>query len=293
MSLREQLIKAGVSVLSEGIDSSKEMLANNIVSSFDDMGMANANPGEFSPEEITDKNNLTNIAAMSNDTDFEGKANDQNGVSDVMDAMQDLADDMVNISVDMEKPEECEHHHDHENEEKRLHVLEFGESYLGRYVDKILGGKTCEEYLVAFNESGEKPKKYTVRRNASGDYEIIGEDGKIASVCDTEEEADEWVKEHNKFLAESDYAGPRDWNPDTRINASNVLTALKREIGEGSEALHVDQVYDKNHNDAYKVSQIDEKLLPKELKVETIVLKLGDNNIYYKDKMSDNYPLPQ
>ena len=26
---------------------------------------------------------------------------------------------------------------------------------------------------------------------------------------------------------------------------------------------------------------------------ETIVLKLGDHNIYYKDKMSDNYPLPQ
>jgi len=294
MSLRERLINAGVSVLSEGIDSSKEMLANNIVSSFDDMGMANANPGEFSPEEITDKNNLVNTAAMSNDTDFEGKEETQTDASSIINTMNDLADDMVDISVDVENQEDHEHHchHPHE-EEKALHILEFGESYLGRYVDKILGGKTCEEYLIAFNESGEKPKKYTTRRNASGDYEIIGEDGKIASICDTEEEADEWIKEHNEFLAESDYAGPRDWNPDTRINASNVLTTLKKEIGEGSEALHVDQVYDKNHNDAYKVSQIDEKLLPKELKVETIVLKLGDNNVYYKDKMSDNYPLPQ
>ena len=288
MSLREQLIKAGVSVLSEGIDSSKEMLANNIVSSFDDMGMANANPGEFSPEEITDKNNLTNVAAMSNDTDFEGKVDDQNAVSGVMDVMQDLADDMVNISVDMEKPEEH-----NEDEEKQLHILEFGESYLGRYIDKILGGKTCEEYLVAFNENGEKSKKYTTRRNASGDYEIIGEDGKIASVCDTEEEAEEWIKEHNKFLTESDYAGPRDWNPDTRINASNVLTTLKREIGKGSEALHVDQVYDKDHNNAYKVSQIDEKLLPKKIQVETTLFELGDNNIYYQNKISDTYPLPK
>ena len=128
MSLREQLIKAGVSVLSEGIDSSKEMLANNIVSSFDDMGMANTNPGEFSPEEITDKNNLTNIAAMSNDTDFEGKVDDTNNVSDIIDTVQDLTDDMVNISVDMEKPEECEHHHHPHDEEKMLHVFEFGES---------------------------------------------------------------------------------------------------------------------------------------------------------------------
>ena len=205
-----------------------------------------------------------------------------------MDAMQDLADDMVNISVDMEKPEE--HNKD---EEKQLHILEFGESYLGRYIDKILGGKTCEEYLVAFNENGEKSKKYTTRRNASGDYEIIGEDGKIASVCDTEEEAEEWIKEHNKFLTESDYAGPRDWNPDTRINASNVLTTLKKEIGKGSEALHVDQVYDKDHNNAYKVSQIDEKLLPKKIQVETTLFELGDNNIYYQNKISDTYPLPK
>lgn len=286
MSLRERLIKAGISVLSEGVDSSKEMLADNIVSSFNDMGMANTNPGEFSSEEITDKNNLTNIASMSNDTDFEGKVNNTDNVSGMLNAVHDLANDMVNISVDMENPEECD-------EEKKLHILEFGESYLGRYIDKILGGKTCEEYLITFNENGKKEKDYTVKRNASGDYEIIGEDGKIASVCDTEEEADEWIKEHNKFLTESDYAGPRDWNPDTRINASNVLTTLKKEIGDGSEAIHVDQVYDDQHNDAYKVSQIDKNLLPKELTVETIKLKLGNDNIYYKDKMSKDYPLPK
>lgn len=284
MSLREQLIKAGISVLSEGVDSSKEMLANNIISSFDDMGMANTNPGEFSSEEITDKNNLTNVASMSNDTDFEGKVNNTDNVSGVLNAVHDLANDMVNISVDMKNPEECD-------EEKELHILEFGESYLGRYIDKILGGKTCEEYLITFNENGEKEKDYTVRRNASGDYEIIGEDGKIASICDTEEEADEWIKEHNKFLTESNYAGPLDFVPDLRINTSDVLTALKKEIGDGSEAIHVDQVYDKDHNNAYKVSQIDEKLLPKKIQVEKVLFELGDDNIYYVNKPSDTYPL--
>ena len=284
MSLREQLIKAGISVLSEGVDSSKEMLANNIISSFDDMGMANTNPGEFSSEEITDKNNLTNVASMSNDTDFEGKVNSTDNVSGMLNAVHDLANDMVNISVDMENPEECD-------EEKKLHVLEFGESYLGRYIDKILGGKTCEEYLITFNENGEKEKDYTIRRNASGNYEIIGEDGKTASICDTEEEADEWIKEHNKFLTESNYAGPLDFVPDLRINTSDVLTTLKKEIGDGSEAIHVDQVYDKDHNNAYKVSQIDEKLLPKKIQVEKVLFELGDDNTYYVNKPSDTYPL--
>ena len=115
MSLREQLIKAAVDVLAEGTDSSKEMIAQNIVASFDDMGMANVNPGEFSPEEITDKNNLTNTAEMSNDTDFEGKVAGQNDSADnIVDAMGDLAKDMVNISVDSE---ECNHCHPHKEDE--------------------------------------------------------------------------------------------------------------------------------------------------------------------------------
>jgi hypothetical protein len=288
MSLQEQLINAALSVLSEGKDSSKEMIANNVVASFDEMGMAKANPGEFSPEEITDKANLTNTAEMSNDTDFEGKVDGQNDMaSGIIDVMNNLTNDMVDISVGSEQ---CDHCHP-ENEEKELHILEFGESYLGKYIDKLLGGKTCEEYLQALNESGEKEKKYTYKRSASGEYEIRGEDGKIASVCNTEEEAEEWIKEHNKFLVESNYAGPLDFVPDLRINASDVITTLKREIGEGSEGIHVDQVYDKQHNNAYKVSQIDEKLLPKKIQVEKVLLELGDDNIYYVNKPSDTYPM--
>lgn len=238
MSLQEQLINAALSVLSEGKDSSKEMIANNIVASFDEMGMAKANPGEFSPEEITDKANLTNTAEMSNDTNFEGKVDGQNDMaSGIIDAMNDLTNDMVDISVGNEQ---CDHCHP-KNEEKELHILEFGESYLGKYIDKLLGGKTCEEYLQA--------------------------------------------------LTESNYAGPLDFVPDLRINVSDVITTLKREIGEGSEGIHVDQVYDKQHNNAYKVSQVDEKLLPKKIQVEKVLLELGDDNIYYVNKPSDTYPM--
>lgn len=238
MSLRKQLKEAALNVLQEGTDSSKEILTQNIVNSFDEMGMATTNPGEFSQEEITDKNNLTNVSAMSNDTDFEGKIENPqaNEAEDILDVGTDLMHTLVDIS---DKCDKC----DDEDKKAELHILEFGESSMSKIIDKVLSGKTCEQFLHS--------------------------------------------------LTESDYAGPRDWNPDTRINVANVLTTLKREIGKGSEGIHVDQVYDDQHNDAYKVSQIDKNLLPKELKVETIVLKLGDDNIYYKDKMSNTYPLPK
>ena len=239
MSLREQLKDAAMKVLTEGTDSSKEILAQNIIASFDDMGMANTNPGEFSEEEITNKENLSNVSAMSNDTDFEGKTENPqaNGIEKAVDAATDLMNDIVDIS-DKENCPECD-----KDEEAELHIFEFGESYMGKVIDKVLGGKTCEQFLMT--------------------------------------------------LSESNYAGPRDWNPDTRINVSDVITALKREIGKGSEAIHIDQVYDDQHNNAYKVSQVDKDLLPKKIQVETTLLELGDNNIYYQNKISDTYPMPK
>ena len=239
MSLREQLKEAAIKALSEAEDSSKEILAQNIINSFDDMGMANTNPGEFSQEEITDKENLTNVSAMSNDTDFEGKEtnNAKSGIEQAVDAANDLMNDIVDISAEKECPE-C---HDHKDEEAELHVLEFGESYMGKVIDRVLGGKTCEQFLLS--------------------------------------------------LTESNYAGPLDFVPDLRINVSDVITTLKREIGDGSESLHVDQVYDDQHNNAYKVSQVDEKLLPKKIQVENILLELDDNNVYKVNKISNTYPL--
>lgn len=241
MNLREHLQAAATKALKEGTDSSKEILAQNIIGSFDNMGMANANPGEFAQEEITDKENLANVAAMSNDTDFEGKTENPQagGIDKAMNAAEELMKDVVDISVDKHCPE-CHEHHPHD-EEAELHILEFGESYMSKVIDKVLDGKTCEQFLMSLNESN--------------------------------------------------YAGPLDFVPDLRINVSDVITTLKHEIGDGSESLHVDQVYDDQHNNAYKVSQVDEKLLPKKIQVENILLELDDNNIYKVNKISNTYPL--
>ena len=243
MNLREHLQAAVEKALQEGTDSSKEILAQNIIGSFDDMSINNVNPGEFAQEEITNKENLANVAAMSNDTDFEGKVENPQagGVDKALDAAEELMKGVIDISVDEHCPK-CHdgHHHDKEAE---LHVLEFGESYMSGIIDKVLNGKTCEQFLMSLNESN--------------------------------------------------YAGPKDFVPDTRINVSDVMTTLKREIGKGSEGIHVDQVYDDQHNNAYKVSQIDEKLLPKKIQVETNILELGDDNIYYQNKVSDTYPMPK
>lgn len=74
MTFRDQLFEAAKPFLmKEGIESSKEIIANNSTS-FDEMGMANANPGEFAPEEITDQENLVNTAKMANDNDFNSEA---------------------------------------------------------------------------------------------------------------------------------------------------------------------------------------------------------------------------
>lgn len=256
-NLREVLIEAAASVFDEGVENSKEIISQN-VTNFDNMGMANVNPGEFADGEITDKQNLVNAGEMSNDTDFEGKATNTpaSGVEGVVNAAQDLMQDLVDLSAEPHEghcPEcdnpdgkackcggKCHCHHPHHED---VHVFEFGESTIGKYIDELLEGKTCEQWLMS--------------------------------------------------LTESNYPGPKLWNPDTRINTSDVLNTLKHEIGEGSEGIHVDQVYDKLKNNAYKVSQVDKKLLPKKIQVETNILELGDDNIYYVNKTSDTYPLPK
>lgn len=241
-TIRECLTNAFINAFDESVDSSKEMIQQNVVPSFDDMGMAHVTPGEFAQDEITDKQNLVNTAEMSNDTDFEGKAsNEENAVDAMVNAAEEVMKDIVDISGDSCPCEDDKH--DDKEEVEKMHVLEFGESYLGKIIDKTLGGKTCEQWLQALNESN--------------------------------------------------YAGPRDWNPDTRINTADVLTTLKREIGDGAEAIHVDQIYDDQHNDAYKVSQIDKDLLPKKIQVETTMLELDDNGVYHINKISDTYPLPK
>ena len=52
MSLRERLLSIAKDKLQEGVDSSAEMINDNVVPSFENMGMANVVPGEFAQGEI-------------------------------------------------------------------------------------------------------------------------------------------------------------------------------------------------------------------------------------------------
>lgn len=236
MNLRERLTLAAKSALKETVDSSADMIANNTIASFDEMGMANVKPGEFAQEEITDQENLINKANMSNDNDFNKDDNSVEEIAkDMMNNMLDISkadDDMATVEItaitDDECPE-CHKHHCHHH---------FGESTLAKALNKVLNGRSFEQYLT---------------------------------------EA-------------TDYAGPKDWNPDMRINVSEVLKTLKNEIGEGSEGIHVDQLYDEQKNNCYKVSQIDKNKLPKTLTVSNVKLTLDDDT-YKIDSKSEDFPV--
>lgn len=115
-----------------------------------------------------------------------------------------------------------------------------------------------------------------------GSDDIAAEKGEITDILD-----DECCK--NK-LGESNYAGPLDYVPDLRINAADVLKALKNEIGTGSEGINIRDRVDANDDKCWVISQVDEELLPAELQVENVTLKLKDG-VYYQDKPSKNYPL--
>ena len=234
MSFRDRLEAIAKTVCSEAVESSADMIANNTVPSFEEMGMATVKPGEFAQEEITDQENLVNKANMSNDNNFNKDAEDN---------IEDMADEMLDNMLDISKPEadvkittimsdeECPNCHKH-------HHYNFGESTLAKALNKVLDGRTFAQYLS---------------------------------------EA-------------TDYAGPKDWNPDMRINVSEVIKTLKNEIGEGSEGIHVDQLYDDQKNNCYKVSQIDKNKLPKTLTVSNLKLKLDDDT-YKIDSKSEDFPV--
>lgn len=239
MNIKERLIKVAKDRLQEDLDSSKNMISDNIVPAFDDMGMANVKPGEFASDEITDQENLVNTANMSNDNDFNADSNSGNVNAEIPNS--GISTDEVNISepkadaaASIEIVKTIDKEHDCENPLAKF----FSESRISKAVEKALAGKSCEQFL---------------------------------------KEA-------------SDFAGPRDFVPDLRLNVSEVLNTLKDEIGEGSEGIHVDQVYDNDKRNAYKVSQIDKEKLPKNLHVQNVMLKL-DGDTYKLDKPAEDYPL--
>ena len=106
------------------------------------------------------------------------------------------------------------------------------------------------------------------------------------------EKKDSFGESVAKKLKEShgdDYAGPQDFVPDSRINASAVLNALKKEIGDGSEGIHVDQDQNNADEKVWVVTQIDEKKLPKTLKVINVELE-RDGNKYKVKEMRKDFP---
>jgi len=208
MSLKEELIKVAHSYLKEGRESSKEMIAQN-TTVFEDMGMANSNPGEFAPEEITDHENLVNTAKMSNDTDFENKVDNCN-----------CEDAAVELTITTEE----------------------------------------EPTLEDLVNLGKENKKFH----------------RIADILES-------------VLTESDYAGNLAYNPDKRLNASDILNAVKNAVDpELAPKLSVNKDVDANEEPSYIILNIDEKDLPEKIEIDTntdkkVVLK-RDGKAYKFDK---------
>lgn len=222
--------------------SSKEMIANNIANP-DTMGFANSAPGEFAPEEITDKSNLENTGKMANDQDVDVKPD----VSVTMVVTKDEGEDhcehcpavdsmlpeiereMIDISAEIPEDEELKSSEKDINESLK---------------EAVTSDSLKEEFSHLFTSTSEVAKTF---REA------------------LEKPA-------------NDYAGPLDFTPDTRINVSDVLNVLKKEIGEGSEGIHVDAEVASSGKNVYKVSQVDKDLLPKKIHVLKQVLELKDGS---------------
>lgn len=147
--------------------------------------------------------------------------------------------------------------------------------------------------------SEEEPKKEEVEESTRSFLKYTFDD-----VMNYEGEATDSVKESaysnmmKKVLAESDYAMAHKWVPDTRINWTDVLHALKAELP-GVIGLNVKEEIDELNNPYYKVSgpdweQYPDVDLPKEIVVEQLVLKLkkdGDDIFYIPADIYDKYPM--
>lgn len=227
MNLKQALTETAKTFL-EGIESSKEIIADNSTS-FDEMGMANANPGEFAPEEITDQENLVNTAKMANDNDFGTDSAETEisfvSITDAPLAADNELEDLVNLG-----DEEC-----------------------------------CDN-----EECKHKLHKHPEYHHMADVIESI-------------------LKEKGNKLFESDYAGNLSYNPDKRLNASDVLNAVKNAVDpELAAKVSVVKNVDANEEPSYAIQNVEEKDLPATLEIDTntdekVVLK-KDGNSYKFDK---------
>lgn len=382
MNLRERLTKVAEAALKEGVESSKDIISDNIVPSFEDMGMANVAPGEFAQGEITDKQNLVNKGDMSNDTAFNKEG--EHPVEKALDAATDMLDDLVDISapkanatLEIVKTSGCEDHGedcDCPECHHKHHHGPFGEAALEEDQPLFMRDPVASNYykgwygmlanpeaqvpadvdldtIEAIPGEGNTPETMTVSDYVCGDINNKADefrnrplvfnslvkqlvaDAKAGELVNLNADDAEWLsrlspadlnpnpetlantisyygesimgKIINKALGgrsceqylkdtvplkESDYAGPRDWNPDARINVSDVLNAIKQEVGDGSEGVHVVKDLDNRKDPIYRVTQIDEEKLPKSLTIETITLKYEDG-AYRPEGPSKEAPL--
>ena len=336
-TLRERLTEVFMKELKESHENSKEMIASNSTS-FEDMGMSHTAPGEFAQEEITDHSNLENTGSMANDTEFSGKEDSGCENCDVVtatidkvdDAMDDLASDIVDISVKDEEEVEPEEDEDekrlmtlaHESVKgsllnifkKKLNEDRFGEEKFVVYLWPFAGYQMYPFEVEASHEE-EALEKAVAKAEEEGNYGVFADDVEDAEnhpdlymyvdatpygggthYVDAQnlriEKKDEFGESVSKKLKESkgdDYAGPQDFVPDSRINASAVLNALKKEIGEGSEGIHVDQDQNDKDEKVWVVTQIDEEKLPKTIDVINVKLE-RDGNKYKVKKMKKDFP---
>ena len=97
------------------------------------------------------------------------------------------------------------------------------------------------------------------------------------------------LKEKDNKLFESDYAGNLSYNPDKRLNASDVLNAVKNAVKpEFAPVLSINKEVDANEEPSYVILNIDEKELPEKIEIDTntdkkVVLK-RDGKAYKFDK---------
>lgn len=135
MTLRDRLLNA----VKESVESTYDMINSNTVDP-NQMGISTSAPGEFAPEEITDKQNLVNQGSMSNDNDYN---KDECGCEVVAATVEITGneEDQENNLLKISEPEEIvgpKEEDDVLEMHKRVHGIHFGESRFAKIVERAL-----------------------------------------------------------------------------------------------------------------------------------------------------------
>ncbi len=311
-------------ILQEALDSSKEMIANNVVT-LDDIGLGNIEPGKFREEEITvevDDSSAVDPEASFNQpsgTNPDGEVFPPADANGAMGALDVILGDLLDMGSEAVGEEECcKHGHGHHDENHKPC------SHVRSQLESVLGGKSFSELYsgsnksikLSFKEGDEDSlttledvkahfmdkKDFEAVANSDfifdNDYTLVNSDvdrlefekGNGEALIFTLNGYGEPEIFENGVLAESSYGAPLNFVPDTRVNASDVLNAVKAELGYDATAATVVSEIDADNNSKYIVSGVEEGLLPKEIQIEVTVLKLKDG-AYVPSEIAKEYPL--